>query len=88
MNMEGFLEHLEQQDAREKVLDRRDAEERHWFDQGQPPEVRLLRFDGWVRGQLAARIDCKRGSGYRWAEARVASDAVKDYAERSLTVVA
>ena len=30
----------------------------------------------------------KRGSGYRWVEARMAGDRVEDYAERSLTVAA
>jgi len=28
-----------------------------WFDRGNPPEVRLLRFDAWARGELAKRLD-------------------------------
>ncbi|MBI5770788.1 MAG: hypothetical protein HZA93_23630 [Verrucomicrobia bacterium] len=35
----------------------RDGDVLAWLNRGAPPEVRLLKFDAWVRGQLATRLD-------------------------------
>lgn len=48
---------------REGRRDRRDADALAWFNRQRSPEVRLLAFDAWTRGELAKRLD------WEWAGA-------------------
>lgn len=57
MSLETFLDHRDDRLIRARDLERRDAKMRSWVMDGVSPEARLLRFDGWVRGELEARID-------------------------------
>ncbi len=57
MSLETFLDHRDDRLARARDLERRDAAMRAWLQNGTSPAARLLRFDGWVRLELAARID-------------------------------
>lgn len=57
MILEGYLDQREDRLARGRDLERRDAAMRAWVAEGVSDEVRLLRFDGWVKLELEARID-------------------------------
>jgi hypothetical protein len=57
MSMQGHLEEREDREAMLLRLEKRDAAGRIWMSQGQPIEARLLKFDTWIRAELATRID-------------------------------
>lgn len=51
------MEERGQRAARDAGQDLRDLDAMVWFNQEKPPELRLLRFDSWVRVQLNTRLD-------------------------------
>lgn len=57
MSMQGFLIDRDDRLAKARSLEERDSAARAWMANGVTPAARLLRFDGWVRLELAARID-------------------------------
>lgn len=57
MSLQTYLDDRDDRLTRARDLERRDAAMRSWVMDGVTPEVRLLRFDGWVRAELEARID-------------------------------
>jgi hypothetical protein len=57
MSMQGFLVDRDDELAKARSLWVRDSAARAWMQSGATIEQRLLRFDGWVRLELAARID-------------------------------
>ena len=57
MSIQGFLEERDTRLEQLRDLERRDSAARAWMNGDIAEEVRLLRFDGWVRLELAARID-------------------------------
>ncbi len=57
MSMQGFLEDRDDRLAGARSLAQRDSAARAWMASGVSDAARLLRFDGWVRLELAARID-------------------------------
>lgn len=57
MTMQGFLADRDDRLATARSLAKRDDAARAWMASGATIEQRLLRFDGWVRLELEARID-------------------------------
>jgi len=57
MSMEAYLDDRANALATAERLRERDAHARAWMNQDQPPEVRLLKFDSWVRIELETRLD-------------------------------
>lgn len=57
MSMEGYLADRADRADRNRELAKRDAALREWLNQTLAPEVRLVRFDAWLRGQLDQRLD-------------------------------
>lgn len=57
MSIQGFLEDRDDRLAKARSLAKRDEAARAWMAAGATIEQRLLRFDGWVRLELLARID-------------------------------
>jgi hypothetical protein len=57
MSMEGYLGERAQRALRNKHQDSRDISVRSWLRTDEPPEVRLLSFDRWLRAELALRLE-------------------------------
>lgn len=57
MSLESFMADRETLAGRAQDMARRDEAARSWMATGTPEAVRLLRFDGWMRLELTARID-------------------------------
>jgi hypothetical protein len=57
MSIQGFLSDRDSRLEQARNLERRDAAARSWMVGGISEAQRLLRFDGWVRLELDARID-------------------------------
>lgn len=63
MSIQGHLEDREENEVTLRLLDKRDSAARVWMSQGKSIEERLLKFDAWIRAELATRID------WNWAGA-------------------
>ena len=57
MSLNAYLDDRADRDDRNHHQANRDATVRDWLNQNLAPEVRLVRFDAWLRLELAARLD-------------------------------
>ena len=58
MSMDSaFLDQRADRAERDRLQRERDAAERAWFGRDIDPAVRLVKFDSWLRRELAARLD-------------------------------